>query len=130
MAEHPTAPQDGARDGLDMSLFEAPVPRGTRSEELPGLHVCPACESQLVYPVDWSPAPRERWSVDLRCPDCEWHGGGVYTQDLVDRFDEELDAGCQLLLDDLQVLARANMEDQVARFLRALWADQVLPEDF
>ena len=29
----------------------------------------------------------------LRCPECEWNGGGVYDQEIVDRFDEELDAG-------------------------------------
>ena len=42
------------------------------------------------------------WSVDLRCPDCEWHGSGVYAQEVVDRFDEALDRGTEQLLGDLQ----------------------------
>jgi hypothetical protein len=95
-----------------------------------GLHVCPACHSELVYPTDWAPADAQRWSVALRCPECEWRGGGIYSQEAVDRFDEALDLGTHALLDDLGLLARANMEEQIDRFLDALWADRVLPEDF
>jgi hypothetical protein len=94
------------------------------------LHVCPTCESELVYPVDWAPAERKAWSVDLRCPDCEWHGGGIYAQEIVDRFDEELDRGTEQLLADLRLLARANMEEHVERFVDALQRGQILPEDF
>ena len=57
-------------------------------------------------------------------------GGGVYAQEVVDRFDEALDGGTEQLLDDLNLLARANMEEQVDRFVAALWADHILPEDF
>ena len=94
------------------------------------LQICPACSSDLVYPLDWAPAANRHWSVALRCPECEWHGGGVYSQDVVDRFDEVLDDGTQALLDDLDLLTRANMEDHVARFVHALDADVILPEDF
>jgi hypothetical protein len=94
------------------------------------LHICPSCESALVYPTDWGPADENRWRVDLRCPDCEWLGGGIYPQNVVDRFDEALDRGTEQLLDDLNLLARANMEEQVERFAAALHADVVLPEDF
>jgi uncharacterized membrane protein len=34
------------------------------------------------------------------------------------------------VLDDLNVLIRANMEEQIERFAAALQADQILPEDF
>jgi hypothetical protein len=94
------------------------------------LHVCPACASALVYPVDWEPARAGRWSVQLRCPDCEWDGGGVYEQAVVDRFDEVLDRGTEELLDDLSVLTRANMEEQIERFVIALERNHILPEDF
>ncbi len=73
---------------------------------------------------------RKSWSVDLRCPDCEWHGGGVYAQEIVDRFDEALDRGTEQLLGDLSLLTRANMEEQVERFVTALNAGWILPEDF
>jgi hypothetical protein len=94
------------------------------------LHVCPVCASHLVYPLDWAPAPDRRWAVDLRCPDCEWRGGGTYAQRVVDRFDEELDLGTEALLDDLGLVVRANMEEQLDRFVVALHSDAILPEDF
>jgi predicted RNA-binding Zn-ribbon protein involved in translation (DUF1610 family) len=94
------------------------------------LHLCPSCRSNLVYPTDWSPAAMRRWSVQLRCPDCEWNGAGTYDQSVVDRFDEALDRGTEAVLDDLKLLARANMEEHVERFVDALWADHIVPEDF
>jgi hypothetical protein len=96
------------------------------------LHVCQTCASQLVYPTDWVPVPssERRWSVQLRCPDCEWTGGGTYDQDVVDRFDEALDRGTEAVLADLQAIARANMEEEVENFIRALELELILPEDF
>ncbi|MGH2925190.1 MAG: hypothetical protein ACRDK1_04375, partial [Solirubrobacterales bacterium] len=66
----------------------------------------------------------------LRCPECEWNGGGRYTQEVVDRLDEALDRGTESVLDDLTVLTRANMEDQIERFAAALASGHILPEDF
>lgn len=94
------------------------------------LEICPSCARDLVYPVDWSPAGPARWSVALRCPECEWRGGGVYAQEVVDRFDEVLDHGTQVMLDDLELLTRANMEEQIETFGRALRENLILPEDF
>ena len=95
-----------------------------------GLHVCPECDSQLVMPLCWEEAGRTHWDVTLHCPNCDWVGGGVYAEALVERFDEELDRGTEVLLRDLQRLVRANMEDDVERFLAALHAGAILPEDF
>ena len=114
---------------IDASSF-APAPRSTAGHSAEALHVCPTCASELVFPTDWAPADRTRWSVDLRCPDCEWTGGGIYSQTVVDRFDEALDSGTEQLLDDLTTLSRTNMEEQLQRFVTALWADDILPEDF
>jgi hypothetical protein len=94
------------------------------------LHICQECESQLVYPTDWAPAAARHWHVELRCPDCEWRGEGIYTQQVVDRFDLALDDGTEAILDDLTRLARANMEEEIERFTDALVRDLVLPEDF
>jgi predicted RNA-binding Zn-ribbon protein involved in translation (DUF1610 family) len=94
------------------------------------LHICPECGSDLVYPTDWAPASERHWQVALRCPECEWNGGGRYSQDVVDRLDEELDRGTEAVLDDLNILVRANMEDQIDRFVAALNGDNILPEDF
>jgi hypothetical protein len=94
------------------------------------LHVCPSCSSELVHPTQWAPTSGRRWTVHLRCPDCEWTGGGTYPQAVLDRFDEVLDDGTESVLNDLNRLARSNMEDDVESLIAALHADQILPEDF
>ena len=115
--------------GLEPSIFEA---RGTSTirRRHGDLHICPSCSSHLVYPTDWAPGAHGHWHVALRCPECEWNGGGRYAQDVVDRLDEVLDEGTEAMLEDLNVLVRANMEEQVERFAAALEHDVILPEDF
>jgi hypothetical protein len=94
------------------------------------LHSCGECGSSLVHPIGWSQAGRAHWQVELRCPECESRSAGVYHQDMLDRFDAELDAGTAALIDDLAELTAANMEEEVDRFVTALRADFILPEDF
>ena len=94
------------------------------------LHRCPECERGLVYPVEWEEASPTHWEVQLRCPNCEWHTTGTYAQEVVDRFDEQLDRGTEALVRDLKRLTRANMEDEVERFSAALAADAIWPMDF
>jgi hypothetical protein len=129
VAHQPTTNGDGSAP-IAASDFRPSTRKGLAGTPADGLHVCPSCTSHLVYPTDWAPAEAKSWSVQLRCPDCEWHGGGVYAQDLVDRFDEQLDLGTEELLGDLTLLTRANMEEQVDRFVTALHAGWIVPEDF
>lgn len=95
-----------------------------------GLHVCPDCASHLVAPVAWEQAGPHEWAVTIQCPNCEWWDADVFDEATVERFDEELDRGTEALVRDLLRLMRANMEDDVERFLTALHADAILPEDF
>jgi hypothetical protein len=94
------------------------------------LHLCGSCEADLVYPVEWEEYGATHWSVTLRCPNCEWTGTGVFEQNVVERFDEELDRGTEALVRDLKRLMHANMEEEIDRFISALQEDQILPEDF
>jgi hypothetical protein len=94
------------------------------------LHVCPDCDRELVFPVEWSEVSPTHWEVLLRCPNCEWHHVGTFDQPTVDRFDEQLDDGTEILMRDLRRLQQANMEEEMDRFVRALKADAILPEDF
>ena len=94
------------------------------------LHVCQDCSSELVYPIEWEEAGPEYWRVALRCPNCEWTASGVFPQDLVDLFDERLDQGTEQMVTDLKHLMRANMTEEIDRFVEALEADGILPEDF
>lgn len=95
-----------------------------------GMHVCPGCGGELVQPVKWFEHGCERWQVELRCPDCDWWGRGSFSQSEVDRYDDELDRGAGLLVEDLRALTRSNMEDEAERFALALASDCILPEDF
>jgi len=54
----------------------------------------------------------------------------VFEEDVIQRFDEVLDRGTEALVADLRQLARANMEDDVERFVHALSGGHVMPEDF
>ena len=114
---------------IEVVYFEEgaqPAEKPTRLE----LHICPDCDSGLVYPVHWIEVDRATWEVTLRCPNCEWSHTGVFEQETVERFDEELDRGTDQLVDDLKRLIYANMEEQIDRFCEALGNDHVLPEDF
>ena len=131
-ADSQARPESGGRRSSEGSSPASSRPASTNATPRrdDDLHVCPSCNSDLVYPTDWAPASERQWHVALRCPECEWNGGGRYRQDVVDRLDEALDHGTESVLDDLNVLIRANMEDQIERFAAALQADQILPEDF
>jgi hypothetical protein len=95
-----------------------------------GLHICPDCRSDLVQPIEWSEAPGERWELLLGCPNCHWFDEGIYSQQAVYALEEHLDEGLADMLHDLQRLTHANMTEQVDRFIAALHADHILPEDF
>ena len=94
------------------------------------LHICIDCTSPLVYPTDWQEAGPDHWEVELRCPNCEWRGNGVFHQDVVESFDDELDRGIDVLLTDYRALVSSNMEEEVERFAKALDVGAILPADF
>jgi hypothetical protein len=95
-----------------------------------GIHICPECRSNLVQPIDWCERDADNWAVELRCPECEWIGGGIFSQIQVDRYDRMLDDSQQSIINDLKKLTRENMENDVEHFTEALWAERILPEDF
>jgi hypothetical protein len=105
-----------------------PEPVETGATE--ALHVCSECSSDLVYPTDWQESGPNHWEVELRCPNCEWRGTGVFHQDIVEAFDDELDRGIDVLLADYRALVNSNMEDEIDRFAKALDAGAILPADF
>ena len=111
-------------------LPEPDAPAYTPAQEQQDLHMCVECDSELVYPVQWEEAGPENWSVLLHCPNCDVSREGVFTQENVELFDEELDRGADVLARDYKRLLRANMADEIDRFVGALDAGAILPEDF
>ena len=94
------------------------------------VHRCPYCESILVQPVDWHEHGDGNWSLERRCPECEWRDRRRYSQDEVERYEVELNRGDQRLLEDLRAVSRANMQEEADRFAAALATDSILPKDF
>lgn len=125
-----TLPTGQAIDVLFVEGGESAAGERARATAETGLHVCPACASQLVAPVAWDQAGPREWAVTIQCPNCEWWDADVFDEAVIERFDEELDRGTEALVRDLLRLMRANMEDHVERFAAALRADAILPEDF
>lgn len=108
------------------------VVRFTETDKAPrtGLHVCPACDSDLVQPLAWSEAGDERWDLTLECPNCWWTTEGTFDREQVHELEDRLDDGLAEMLGDLKRLAHANMAEQIDRFVAALEAGHILPEDF
>ena len=92
--------------------------------------MCLECSSELVHPVTWDEAGPDNWTVLLHCPNCESYREGVFTQANVEELDEELDRAGDALARDYQKMLRANMGEEIERFIGALTADAILPEDF
>jgi hypothetical protein len=94
------------------------------------LHLCHSCESDLVQPVNWSETADGRWDLILECPNCGRTESGTFTRLQVERLEDHLDEGLTEMIADLQRLTQANMAADVDRFVAALDAGLILPEDF
>jgi hypothetical protein len=121
---------------IEVVYFKEPtdLPDGAQTppvvEPNQDLHVCFDCSSELVHPVEWEEAGPSHWRVLLECPNCHILRDGVFSQETVECFDEELDRGADALARDYKRLMRANLSEEIDRFVEALNADYVLPEDF
>ncbi|MGK2936630.1 MAG: hypothetical protein ACSLFR_02320 [Solirubrobacteraceae bacterium] len=93
-------------------------------------HVCPECQMPFVFPTEALEVDEWHFAVGLRCPNCDWEGAGVYDDEALERFDIGLDEGTRSLVGALDALAAANARDEADRFVAALQADAILPEDF
>jgi hypothetical protein len=94
------------------------------------LHICRHCSAPLVQPISWAETEDEQWELTLMCPNCGWSITGVFTQAEVEELEDRLEEGLSEMLADLHRLAQANMTDEVERFIAALDASAILPEDF
>jgi hypothetical protein len=54
----------------------------------------------------------------------------VFNQSEVEELEDRLEEGLSEMLADLHRLAQANMTEEVERFIAALDANGILPEDF
>lgn len=89
----------------------------THSLRSTGLHVCPSCDSLLVQPAGWAPAALQSWQIDLRCPECEWTGRAIATQDEVDELDLILDDSAHAIARDLLTVTSPAFDDALTSLL-------------
>jgi hypothetical protein len=71
-----------------------------------------------------------RWRVFLRCGSCGWTGEKLLDAGALERLETEVDAERDQIAADLRCLMDLNMRDYYERFVAALAADAILPEDF
>jgi len=113
---------------IEVVYFEKPAP--AVAAPAPDLCRCPDCDSGLVQPTAWEDAGGGSWRVTLRCPECQTLREGCFGEAVLDAFDERLEAGSEELQADYQRLCRANMAAEVERFVAAIEAGAIAPEDF
>ena len=116
---------------LTSSPFPSPTIPGPRPGKLDdGLLVCGACHSRLMYPADCEDHSPDHWYIELKCPDCGGRQWGRFDVEMLDALDRELGRAEDEIEADLTRLTRANMADYVTRFVAALDAGAIEPEDF
>ena len=94
------------------------------------LLVCRRCRSRLMYPADSEEQGRDHWRVEMRCPECGGREWARFDVEMLDALDRELERAQAEIEADLACLTRANMADYVNRFVSALDAGAIEPEDF
>jgi hypothetical protein len=97
--------------------------------ELP-MHCCPHCSSDLVYPLSWQECEGGTWTIERRCPNCEWHDSGSFDQAAIEPFDDIIEVGTEELLMELRTWSHQNMHDDIERLIAAINEDQIQPIDF
>jgi hypothetical protein len=124
---------DGAAVDADVAVTDEAVQGGAEAAGRDGptpMHVCPSCDSDLVYPIAWEEASGSTWHIERRCPNCEWRHVGDFHDDDLARFDEALNEGTETVLIALRDTTRANMEATVERLIDAIKLDLIEPMDF
>lgn len=94
------------------------------------LERCPQCSRDLVQPSSYEPLWGDRWLIALDCPNCSWHHEGVWPHEALRRFENYLDDIDDQLWEELLMLERSRLEEDIEAFAGALSSGAILPEDF
>jgi len=100
------------------------------AEDAAGPLMCTDCGSRLMYPGDCEEQGRDRWCLELICPECGSIRPSVFDLDMLNEIDTELEQAEAEIEADLERLTNANMLDYVTRFTSALNAGAIDPIDF
>jgi hypothetical protein len=95
------------------------------------LSVCSSCARDFIVPVSVVDLiDDDRCVVELQCTNCGITALRVHDDHELMELDRRLDAAQALMQEAIEVLELSDDLDRVDRFVRALRADHILPEDF
>lgn len=94
------------------------------------LQLCPVCSTPFVEPESLLGFKDDGVEVLLRCGNCAWREAQVASVEAFEELDRALDMATTQMLADRRALAVAAAEEDFERFISALRAGAVLPEDF
>jgi len=107
---------------------------GSLPSELParrGPHMCRICLRPFLVPLSIVPlVSQDGYVVELECTNCEDATVALLAEDQMEDLDRELDRQTGRIRHALAELRLAEDLEQVDRFVEALHAGHILPEDF
>jgi hypothetical protein len=105
------------------------LPHETRTALEP--HVCRVCQRPFVVPLSTFPlVSRDGYVVELHCSNCEDSTVALLSEQQMEHLDRELDRQTGRLRHMVAELRMAGELERVDRFVEALRAGHILPEDF
>jgi len=91
---------------------------------------CGSCGSDLVFPIDWENTSQTMWLVTLRCPECRAEYDEPMERWRVERFVAQLHTQKRALARELARFTLSSFVVEVERFVAALKAGHIQPDDF
>jgi hypothetical protein len=95
-----------------------------------GLHQCQLCHDDSVVPVEAEALEHGRWDLRLRCGQCGTYRNVVVSDDVANRYSQDLDRGMAEIGAALQRQDRERMTAEAQVFIAALEHDLIDAADF
>lgn len=94
-------------------------------------HLCRVCQRPFLTPLSIVPlVSQEAYVVEMQCTNCEDATVTLLDEHQMEQLDRELDRQSGRLRHTLAELKLADELDEIDRFVEALHAGHILPEDF
>ncbi len=95
------------------------------------LQECPDCHERFVIPVDVLDVEEDgRCVVELHCTNCQQTRVSSHDETELMELDDRLEATTAAMHNAIDLLEAIDEWERVERFVEALHADLILPEDF
>ena len=101
-----------------------------RGDGEPAEITCASCGSDLVFPTDWENTSETTWLVALRCPECHAEYEETLERWRIERFVTQLHTQKRALAKELARFTMSSFVLDAERFVAALKAGHIQPEDF